>query len=198
MKNQSIKIEWDYSGRPDGFFGTGATRTEQSIVWIFGMAGAAIVIWHAWNQSLPWTWWQYGTAALLALDVLGGVVANSLNSCKRFYHSPVKPDETGLIAFSKDHFIFTILHIHPLLIGFLFSLNWQYGILWYLTLVLSSLLVSGVPVYLQRPLSMGIIMTAILANIYLIQPVNGFEWFIPALFLKIIYGHAVREEPYRP
>ena len=41
-------------------------------------------------------------------------------------------------------------------------------------------------------------MTAILANLYLIRPVPGFEWLIPALFLKIVYGHIVREEPYRP
>lgn len=41
-------------------------------------------------------------------------------------------------------------------------------------------------------------MTAILANLYLIRPVPEFEWLIPALFLKIVYGHIVREEPYRP
>jgi len=198
MKNHLINIDWNYSGTPDGFFGTGATRTEQSIVWIGGVIGAGIVIWNAWTQALPWVWWQYAVAALLALDVLGGVVANSLNSCKRFYHSHVKPEEGSFTALAKNHFVFTLLHVHTILIGLLFSQNWQYGIIWYMALFLSSLLVLGMPLYLQRAAAMGIIMMAILANFYLIQPVSGFEWLAPALFLKIVYGHLVREEPYRP
>jgi hypothetical protein len=76
-------------------------------------------------------------------------------------------------------------------------MNWGYGAFWYLALVLSTVLVLFTPLYLQRPLAMGLIMTAILLNFYFIQPVVGFEWFVPALFLKIIYGHVVREEPYR-
>jgi hypothetical protein len=35
------------------------------------------------------------------LESFGGVVANSLNSCKRFYHSPVQPEETGFTALAK-------------------------------------------------------------------------------------------------
>ena len=35
-------------------------------------------------------------------------------------------------------------------------------------------------------------------NYYLIEPVSGFEWLIPVLYLKIVYGRLVREEPYRP
>jgi len=199
MSSQLINIDWTYSGAPDGFFGTGATRAEQTIVWLGGVIGASIVFWHASTQSLSWAWWQYIIAALLALDVLGGVAANSLNSCKRFYHSPVRPEETGFTALAKNHFVFTLLHIHPVLVGFLFGqMNWQYGILWYMALVLSTLIVLAIPLYLQRPAAMGLIMTVILANFYLIRPVDGFEWLIPALFLKIVYGHIVREEPYRP
>ncbi len=197
MSNQLINIDWNYSGKPDGFFGTGATRTEQFIVWAFGLAGTGIVIWQAWTRSLPWAWWQYIIAGILALDVLGGVTANSLNSCKRFYHSSVKSEETGFTALAKNHTLFTLMHVHPLLIGLLFT-SWQYGLIWYPALIVSSLIVLGAPIYLQRPLAMGIIMTAILANFYLIQPISGFEWFVPALYLKIVYGHIVREEPYRP
>ena len=198
MKNTPIIIDWNYSGTPDGFFGTGATKAEQAIVWFFGLLGTALLVWVWRTNSMNWMWWQYAIAALLALDVLGGVVANSLNSCKRFYHSPVKPEETGFTGLSKNHFVFSALHVHPLIIGLLFgNINWGYGAFWYLALVLSTVLVLFAPLYLQRPLAMGLIMTAVLLNFYFIQPVVGFEWFIPALFLKIIYGHVVREEPYR-
>ena len=199
MTNRAPHIDWTYSGKPDGFFGTGATAAEQALVWAFGLAGTAILAWVWWTSDLAWTWWQYAVAALLALDVLGGVAANALNSCKRFYHSPLKPEETGFVAFSKNHLLFSILHVHSLIVGiFLGNGNWAYGVVWYLALVASTVLVMRTPLYLQRPLALGLITLAILLNMYLIPPVAGFEWLIPALFLKIIYGHNVREEPYRP
>jgi hypothetical protein len=198
MNKTPIIIDWTYSGATDGFFGTGATKAERAMVWIFGLLGTAVLGWYWRTSSINWAWWQYAIAALLALDVLGGVAANSLNSCKRFYHSPIKPQETGLTSLSKNHFAFTAIHVHPLLIGLLFgNMNWGYGLFWYLALVLSAVLVMSIPLYLQRPLAMGLIMTAILLNLYFIQPVIGFEWLVPALFLKIVYGHIVREEPYR-
>jgi hypothetical protein len=199
MEDKHIHIDWNYSGTPDGFFGTGATAPERALVWAVGLLGTAILGWVAWTRSIPWAWWQYAVAALIALDVLGGVVANSLNSCKRFYHSPLKREETGFTAVSKNHFTFLIIHIHPFLVGLLFgNMNWVYGLFWYLALVVSSTLVLRFPLYLQRPAAMGIVMTAILLNFYAIQPVSGFEWLVPALFLKLVYGHSVREEPYRP
>jgi hypothetical protein len=199
MENTSTHIEWKYSGKPDGFFGTGATAAEQSLVWAFGLIGTGILGYAAWTRSIPWTWWQYLIAGLLALDVLGGVVANALNSCKRFYHSPLQPEETGFTALAKNHLAFTSFHVHPLLVGLFFgNLNWGYGLFWYAALILCSVLILRSPLYLQRPLALGSIMIAILLNMYIIPPVLGFEWLVPALFLKIVYGHLVREEPYRP
>lgn len=45
---------------------------------------------------------------------------------------------------------------------------------------------------------MLLILTAIMVNFYMVAPVHGFEWLIPLLYLKIVYGHLVPEEPYRP
>lgn len=191
-------IEWSYSGAPDGFFGTGATQAERTLVWVFGLLGAAMLIWHWWAASLPWAWWQYALAVLLALDVLGGVVANALNSCKRFYHSPLQPQETGFTALAKNHLAFAAFHVHPLIIGVIFGrMNWVYGLSWYILLVASAAIILRLPLYLRRPAALGLIVLALLLNFYLIVPVMGFEWFVPALFLKIVYGHSVREEPYR-
>ena len=191
-------IEWNYSGKPDGFFGTGATQAEQNLVWLFGILSTALLGLYWWSHAMDWSWWQYAIALLLALDVLGGVVANSLNSCKRFYHSPIQHEETGFTALAKNHFAFTLLHIHPILIGLVFgNMNLAYGIIWYVVMVIVSAGVQKLPLYLQRPAAMGVIMLAILINYYVIPPITGFEWFIPALFLKIVYGHIVQEEPYR-
>ena len=198
MQNERSKIDWSYSGTPDGFFGTGATVAEQTIVWVFGLLGTAILGWVVWTHSIPWTWWQFAVAALLALDVLGGVVANALNSCKRFYHSPVKPEETGFTGLAKNHFVFTAFHVHTVIVGVLFGkLDFGYGFFWYFALLASTVVVLRLPLYLRRPAALGIIMLAVLVNLYIFHPVIGFEWLVPALFLKIVYGHVVQEEPYR-
>jgi hypothetical protein len=198
MDNTQVHIDWNYSGKPDVMFGTGATVIEQALVWIFGLTGTAILAWMAWARALPWAWWQYAIAGLMAVDILGGVVANSLNTCKRFYHTPIRPDETGSTAFAKNHIAFTALHVYPLIAGLFFGqVSWEYGLIWYAAVLLSSIAVLTTPLYLRRPLAMGIIMIAILVNLYLIEPIPGFEWLVPALFLKIVYGHIVREEPYR-
>lgn len=199
MAEAQAHIEWKYSGKPNAFFGTGATAIEQGLVWFFGVAGTALVIWAAWMRGVPWSGWQYAIATLLALDILGGVVANSLNTCKRFYHAPLQPEEAGFTRVSKDHYAFVAFHLHPILVGLFFGgFNWLYGLFWYLAVILSTVAVLKLPLYLRRPASLGIIMMAILFNFYIIPPVPDFEWLVPALFLKIVYGHIVREEPYRP
>ena len=45
MKSTPIIIDWNYSGTPDGFFGTGATKAEQATVWFFGLLGTALLVW---------------------------------------------------------------------------------------------------------------------------------------------------------
>jgi hypothetical protein len=39
---------------------------------------------------------------------------------------------------------------------------------------------------------------AVLVNSYVITVIPGFEWFLPVFILKLVVGHIIREEPYRP
>lgn len=136
---------------------------------------------------------------MFAYDVCGGVVANSLNSGKRFYSSPPQAGESRVIHLLKNHRFFAALHIHPLIIGWVFgSGNWLFGLFWYAGLLLSVFIVQWVPLYLRRPVAMFTTLGAILVNAFFLLPPVGFLWFVPALFIKIVYGHGVREEPYRP
>ena len=137
-------------------------------------------------------------AALITADIFGGVVANALNSCKRFYHSPLKESEIGLTRLLKNPYFYSTLHVYPLLVALFYPPgNWLYGLVWYAALLISTVIAWQVPLYLQRPAEF-IITLAVIGNIYFIEPVHGFEWLVPLLFINIIYGHLVREEPYRP
>ncbi len=192
-------INWRYSGKPDFLLGTGASPAEKALGWAASFVGVGIYGYLYLTHQLNWAVWQYFLASLLAFDVIGGVVANTLNSCKRFYHTPVKADEPRGTALFKNHLAFSALHIHTLLVQLLYGAETvYYGLFWYIGLVISAWAILKTPLYLRRPAAFLVIVLALLLNLYVVMPVRGFEWLVPALYIKIIYGHLVQEEPYRP
>lgn len=199
MNKTTNTVDWNYAGKPDFLFGTGATRMEKGLVLSSSALGILLYAFFYFSHHLEWSWWQYIIAILIAMDVLGGLVANSLNSCKRFYHTPTKPEEPWYTPWLKNHLLFAILHVYPILVSVIFGKgNYFYGIFWYTWLVFAAFLIIKTPLYLQRPVAFLIITISLLLNFYFIPSVQGFEWLIPALYLKILYGYLVQEEPYRP
>lgn len=199
MRNNAVNIDWEYHGKPDALMGSGANRSEQVLVYAASLIGILLFLFFYLRQTWEWDWWGYLIAALIAADIFGGVVANALNSCKRFYHSPLKENEIGLTRLLKNPYFFSTLHVYPLLVALFYPPgDWLYGLAWYAALLISTVIVWQVPLYLQRPTSFFIIALAVIGNLYFIEPVHGFEWLVPLLFIKIIYGHHVQEEPYRP
>ncbi|CAF2618700.1 unnamed protein product [Rotaria sp. Silwood2] len=202
MHNQKPSyINWSYSGSTDISFGTGATTFEKALGYGAGLVALVFYSYFFLMKIYPWNYWQYLLASLLAFDVAGGLVCNCLNSCKRFYSASLQSGETSItVRLLKQHWFFTMIHIHPLIIQCCFGSSYIgiYGIFWYLTLQFSAFIVMKTPLYLQRPTAMLLCLIALLFNSYIIRTLNGFEWLIPALFIKIIYGHLVQEEPYRP
>ena len=192
-------VNWRYSGRTDGFFGTGATSAERLLA--AGAAGVFTILliltlrWQGYEAAQGWRFW-----VLLALvfDVAGGVTANMLNSCKRYYHAPVQQNEHGFAAFSKNSFGFALIHIHPIIAAWAFGGESLHGLVWYGALLVGTGLTLVTPLYLRRPVAASIVIAAIIVNLYWLPLAPGMEWFIPCLFLKIVLAHTVREEPYRP
>jgi len=199
MSIDRANINWNYRGKTDFLLGTGATSAERILGWIASLIGVGLYLFFYLTGAFQWTWWQYLLAGAIAFDVVGGVVANSLNSCKRFYHSATRPDEPRYTVAFKNHLVFSALHLHPLLVAILYAEGHLfYGMFWYAFLLLSTVLVLKTPFYLKRPMAFLAIVVALLTNLYLVSPIRGFEWLIPLLMIKIVYGHLVPEEPYRP
>jgi hypothetical protein len=199
MRTDEVVIDWNYAGKPDVLLGNGATAAERLLVLAGAAAAVAACIWQFSTGAVFWSGPQLLIAVVICADVCGGVVANSLNSCKRFYHTPPKADESGMTRLAKNHLFFSALHVYPLLLALVFSPTWWGpALLWYFALLLSAVVVMALPLYLRRPGAMLIIAVCLILNGMVIAPVSGFQWFIPALFIKIVYGHLVREEPYRP
>ncbi|MFN9271528.1 MAG: hypothetical protein ACK54F_05175 [Planctomycetia bacterium] len=193
------RIDWKYGGPTDLAVGTGAEASEKLIVYGASVIAACAFapLWLCHYQG--WDWWIYVVCAIFAFDIAGGVVANATNSCKRFYQTPSKPDDPAVVRFLKSGINFDLLHLHPVVLALLVpgasALN---GFSWYLGLILSVLIVRQVPLYLRRPSAFAIIVVAIVVNLYVLPLGPGLEWVMPLMFLKIVYGHTVQEEPYRP
>ncbi|GKX30973.1 hypothetical protein SH1V18_34530 [Vallitalea longa] len=191
------KIRWEYEGKPDYINGTGAYTEEKVLGYIGGALLPALMIFQLAMGHMQWNIVQIIIGLYFALDLGGGLVSNALNSCKRYYDTPIKPEEKGFAGAVKKLPVFIALHVHPLVIGLLFNdMNWAYAFTWYAAFLISVFIVYKTPLYLKRAVGKLLAMIAIVASIYLFTPVPGFEWFIPVLFMKIITGHMIPEEPY--
>ena len=196
----AINIDWSYSGKPDGLAGTSSTLSERILAYGFAaVATVSVVGFLRLVEEHPATFgWRLWLLIFFVFDVVGGVVANMLNSCKRMYHAPVQANETGFIRLVKNPLAFTALHIHPIIFAWAFFGDPWLGAAWYVALVASVAITLATPLYLRRPIATGFVLAAIFVNLYGPSLVPGLDWFIPCLFLKIVLAHAVREEPYRP
>ncbi|MFN2195200.1 MAG: hypothetical protein ACK2UW_03655 [Anaerolineales bacterium] len=191
-------IDWHSEGKPDYLFGTGANTYERLLVWVAALGCTGIILLISTTLPESWNWWQIILVVLVCMDIGGGVVANSLNSCKRTYHTPPSPQAGLTERLMKNPMIFTAWHIHPILVGGLLGGSWLQGIAWYGLVLVSAFVVLTMPLYLKRPVAMGLVLSALFVAFYLLPLAPAFAWLGPALFLKIVLGHIVPEEPYRP
>lgn len=190
-----VVIEWKYPQPKSGldrFTGPGATRSE--VVLQFGGALAAIVaVVLGWRLGeIPWDRFQVVVAALLAMDVVGGVITNATGAGKRWYHR----DGQRI----PQHLGFVLLHIaQPLIVFFVFeSVRWTFVAGGFGFLLIAAVIVLFSPLYLQRPVAGALIAAGIVLSFYVFPAPAGLEWFLPLYYIKLLSSHLLREEPYRP
>jgi hypothetical protein len=194
-----MKIDWEFpqprkglAGEWDKLIGPGATKSEVWIMVAFAILAAIAAPLYAVASGLQWGFWQLLFAGLSALDLTGGIFTNSTSAAKRWYHRA---------GHGRWHrFGFVALHaLYIFMVAFLYrDMDWGYFFSLTLYLLGGTAIILWIPLYLQRPVAMTVFAFSIPFSLYIIQPTPGLEWFIPFLFLKLMVGHAVREEPYQP
>ena len=179
--------------------GTGSVLSEQLVFWIAGLLGAALMIVLARGGWVLWNWWRTGLAAVIAFDLIGGAAAAALNSSKRFYFSAAKQNERGPLRLLKTGYYLPLISVHPILVYLIYrSPQAWMGFAIYLVVGAIAIGVRKAPLFLARPIAVTAVLTAIVTSFYFIDAPPGFEWMLPVLVIKLVLGHAVREEPYRP
>ena len=176
-------------GLLDRFVGPGATRAELVLQFLPPLVAAIAAPTYAIVSDLHWSPLQLSLAALLALDLLGGIITNATSAAKRWYHRPGQ----GF----RQHFNFVILHVlHVTIVAFLFRNGDQL----FLGVVAGYLLVAAftilkTPLYLKRPVAFGLYSLALLGDRYGLSPTPGLEWFLPFFFFKLLVSHLLPETP---
>ncbi|CAG0932356.1 hypothetical protein TFLX_02561 [Thermoflexales bacterium] len=192
-------MSWDYPdprpgwrGEFDRFMGPGATQAELALELGFALLGGAAMLVSALTSFSQWSIIQLGVAVLLACDIAGGVVTNATTSAKRWYHRAGRG--------TRPQLQFVALHVvHLIVVAGLFrSGDWFYAAVFSIYLLLAAFSLLRTPLYLQRPLALGLTGVAIVMGLCVFSPTPGLEWFIPLLFLKLLVSHLLREEPYSP
>ncbi len=195
QRRENRIIDWNYpepKSRTEKFIGPGATKAEliiqQAFPYLFGTLLPLIAYLKGWG----WNWIQMILAALLAIDMLGGVLTNATSTAKRWYHR----EGQGF----KQHMKFVLLHILQIFVvmaAFDWG-NWIFVIGGYSYLLIASLTILKSPLYLQRPIALGSLFGGVLIALYILPTPPHFEWFLPAYYIKILVSHLLLEEPYRP
>jgi hypothetical protein len=177
-------------GEWDKFVGPGQTRAEFWLILVTSLTAGLVAPLYALHAGLDWNTLQLVVAGLLAFDLTGGVVTNATATAKRWYHRPGQ----GWL----QHLEFVAVHaLHIFLVAWLFhGMDWAYFVVFYLYLLIASLVITWVRLYLQRPVAFLLLVGVLLLNFYALPPVPGLEWFVPVFFLKLLVSHLVKEVPY--
>ncbi|MCU0513088.1 MAG: hypothetical protein MUE40_11005 [Anaerolineae bacterium] len=180
------------AGLVDRFIGPGATRAEVALQAGAGLAAVALLLAYRAAAELPWTAVQTIIAALLALDMAGGVVTNASAAAKRWYHRPGQG--------ARQHLLFIAAHGVQLLLVLAFFRpgDGLYVAVAYGYLLVCAAGIVALPRYLQRPAAMLAWMGGLLLSLYGLPPVAGLEWFLPVFYLKLLVCHLLREDPFTP
>lgn len=177
--------------RPDWLFGTGATPAEKMLAHSIAVLGALALA--VAGRHLHWSWWQWLLGLLLVWDLVGGVVANGLDTAKRFYHSPLPPTTKRPARVLHHPVGFTGAHIQPILAGLCFpGGTWWWGALWYAWALVGAIVVEAVAERLQRPIALAMVVAGVMTAPLLPGP-YGLTWLPAVLLLKLVLAHGVPE-----
>ena len=181
-----------WPGQLDRLIGPGATPAELMLQLVPSVGAAIAAPLYASTLAIDWNPWQLGLITILGFDLVGGVLTNATAAAKRWYHRPGQG--------WRQHMGFVCVHlVHIGLVALLLrGGDWLFfaGVSSYLLLAAGLILAS--PLYLQRPVALGLYGLALLGDRYVFVPTPGFEWFLPLFFLKLLVSHLLHETAYQP
>lgn len=166
----------------DRLVGPEATRDERGLVVAYALLLTIGLLLYVQIQSLGWRLVQHVVVALFALDIAGGIVANTTVSGVLWWHRPSQGP--------WDHLRFVSVHVHSFVLAAIFeSVSWGESALIYGFLVTSACAILLSPPRLHRPIALLLVSAGVLTGVTLVSVGPELEWFVPFLYIKLIGGH---------
>lgn len=183
-------------GRVERFMGPGRSRPEVAVETIGGTVCAALLVLLVWRTGAhrEWSAAQFAVVAVVALDLIGGVLTNSTNAAKRWYHRDLPAAVPGM---TRTRMTFIGVHLFHLAVMAFVVLDGART--W---LVVNALLLIGcavaiemLPLDVKRPGAMAAYMGVLTVNLAFFPQPAVLTWFTTFFFLKLLVCHLVPEAP---
>ena len=194
---KGAQIDWQCAGDFGFTVGYQPTAAERFIANYPALLVPVLLYFLSW-QDLGWSVFQIAVASFLALDMIGGVLTNSLGSMKRFLHTDQQLPMNWLGKLVGNKLVFPAIHVQIFAAPLFFDIGWSYGFFWYGVMMAAVLLIHKLPLYLHRPVALMMVMLSIIIGQVVFIAPPGLEWLAPIYMIKLVLSHGVREEPYRP
>lgn len=182
----ALRVRDGALGAWDRLIGPGASSAETTAILATAIGGGIATAVLA--RRTPR--WGRVAATALGFDLWGGVVANSMPTCVRWYERPGQG--------TREHVVFAAGHVHPFVIALLDRRaraedgspdGWRWAAGQYLWMLGSTAAVVTAPRRLRRRL--GLAATAVgIALDRLAGPSPNAPWFAPVYHGKLLAGHA--------
>ncbi|WP_323369191.1 hypothetical protein [Streptomyces alkaliterrae] len=194
-----IRISWEMPATPSGlagrverFMGPGKRRSESAVELGGGALCALLLAAGVWASGAVegWSAAQLAVVALIGLDLVGGVLTNSTNAAKRWYHRAAPGARRARLLFVAAH----LAHLAAMGLVVL-SGDWLWMAGNAALLAVGAVGVEFAPLHLRRPVSMVVLTAAVTVNLFWLDVPPQLAWFAPLFFLKLVVCHLVPEAP---
>ncbi|MGK8558942.1 hypothetical protein [Nocardia gipuzkoensis] len=189
-----LQVDWaipatspGWAGRLERFMGPGKTRWESAVEYLGGAIGILLLVSYCRPMLSDRSIAEVVALAVIAFDLVGGVLTNATNAAKRWYHRT--PASRGRLAFVAVHTVYLAV------VGLMFLGDPAWFIGNTLLLLGSALLIESAPVGLRRPVAMAAYMTVLLVNLIVFPVPALLAWFIPLFYLKLLVCYLIPEAP---
>ena len=193
-----IRVDWrippprpGLAGAMDRFFGPGRSRRENlteagTHLLVLALLAAYIV---RQARGEDWSVLEVVVTAVIAVDLVGGVLTNATNSAKRWYH---RPGRRG------PRLVFVAAHVvYPLVVTGLPAAGadpaWLPANV--ALLLAAAVLVELAPVDVKRLLAVACYLAAVLVNLTWLPLHPAYAWFPLFFYLKLLVCFLVPEAP---
>ncbi|QSB17057.1 hypothetical protein JQS43_01700 [Natronosporangium hydrolyticum] len=157
-----------------------ATGGERAITYLAAVAGGGLALALAATAGLPAL--ALLVITLVAVDAVGGAVANATGSAQRWWHRPgrTRTHQLGFVAAHGQPFL-----LAATVPGF----GWTAATAVYAVAVAGAVLVLVAPSELRRPVGFAATVLGVTVLTALADIPTALAWFAPVLLIKLLLAH---------